>query len=229
MQQTRPERNLVAAAGFLVLALTLSAAEGERGAATVEPWRVSWEDRMTLRFSAGEQDRRLKAYLEARSEPSDATTWPTEWHVVVGGRDPAALTPQELFRSLVGNAVTSAPKHRDFWRSLYESRISDPQVRDDFWPRLEAAIAPLLEINEVQQRLKLELDRSPPEDHARILAGMPDPRTSCALHADALAAARREFSAEGFDRVLYEAVAPNLTVSARINQADLEYVRGGCR
>lgn len=191
-----------------------------------QPWRASWQERMTLRFSAGEQERRLAAYLAAHDR---TTRMSTEWYVIEGASDPEAFVPSELFSQLVAGAFAPFPENRDAWRSLYESRIADPQVRGDFWLRLETAIAPLLEIKRIQNRLTAELNRTPPDDHGAILAAMPDSVAGCGISAEALAAARREFTAEGFDRVLYEAVAPSMTVSAKSTQADLEYIEEGCR
>lgn len=217
----------LAAATLVLLTLPIvGTQQPAREARGQEPWRVSWEERMTRRFSAGEQERRLAAYLGARERTAEV---PSEWYVIEGARDPEAFVPSELFSQLVAGAFAPFPESRAFWRSLYESRIVDPQVREDFWQRLEIAIAPLLEVKRRKDRLIAELNRTPREEHAALRTGLPDSVASCGIRAEALASARREFTAGGFDRVLYEAVAPNMTVSARSTQADLEYIEGGCR
>lgn len=223
---------LVTAALVLLTLPIVGTQKPAREARGEEPWRVSWEERMTRRFSAFEQERRLNAYLERRSQVhghQDVTPWPEDWHVIEGATDAAALTPNELFDELVATAFAEEPVHRRFWRTAYELRIDDEALRDSIWMRLAQAISPYLEIEEKSDRMRSRLAATPTDEHAQILATAPDSLTVCRVKAEALAAARREFGHETFDRVLYGAIAPSMTVSSRMNQAQLESIERGCR
>lgn len=102
-----------------------------------------------------------------------------------------------------------------------------PGTPESFWQRLAEVAAPILEIRERERRAieRWKVDGTPVTADWKL----PAPATQCEVRARALAAARQEFTPQRFDRFLYQAVAPPMTVVSSMNESELTYVEEGCR
>lgn len=211
----------------IVLLLVASSAAGsepqQRPEHVREPWEVSWEERMALRFGAAERERREAAHVRAggNSQPPGMT-------VIVGATDAAAITPSELFDNLFATAFALDARARSFWRQSVERKLG-PAMPVDFWSRLERAAAPYLRLFERDWQLLREYSAAAPSERPAIQSQQAPGLTFCRTAAASLAAARREFGAEVFDAVLYQGMAPSLTIFTTSNQAELERSEAGCQ
>lgn len=211
---------LVSAVVIAVTAVTVIA-ERPDSVAGEEPWRVSWEKRMALRFGPDEGG------MPSSIQQDDPMTPPPGVVVIKGVERPELLTGIELFGQLLSTAFAPDPRARDFWRETY-GRAGLPGSNDsEFWQRIEELAAPILEIRERERGAieRWKLDGTPPTADWEL----PAPALQCQVRARALAAARREFTPQLFDRFLYEAVAPRMTIVSSRNESELRYVEEGCR
>lgn len=187
-----------------------------------EPWRLSWEERMALRFDPETDTVRARGSAQTLDE---ATPSPRVV-VIKGSRQPELFTGGELFNQLLSTGFAPDPRARAFWRQQYE-KAGVPGAPESFWQRLEEVAAPILEIRERERRAieRWKVDGTPVTADWEL----PAPATQCQVRARGLAAARQEFTPQRFDRFLYQAVAPHMTVASSMNQSELEFVEAGCR
>jgi hypothetical protein len=138
--------------------------------------------------------------------------------------------PSEVFDDFVHMAFE--PASRDAFRHFSAAALRNAGLPTDFWQRLDAIVA--FHVADVRAERDLLLSRSKASGpgRERVVKALELKRMDvCRSRADALAAARKAFGRERFDRFLYEYVAINMfQVSDRLPAADqLRRWEGGCR
>jgi hypothetical protein len=150
---------------------------------------------------------------------------------VDGNETPELFLPSELFDSLLSMGFPPDGDFQNRTQEIIEKRAVALGFGRDIWRRLNKASAPYL-------KLQSEYERS---------AGMRQPATAetlamgedelrwCRARSTALAAAKAEFGEESFLRLLYQAVAPNISKTYLVKNGYAEhsrfllFVEGGCR
>lgn len=100
----------------------------------------------------------------------------------------------------------------------------------DLWKRLEKAAAPYLELQRADER-RARAKLSPPRPRVGLEMDS-DAILYCRARARAFAAAKSEFGAESFLRLLYIGVTPGLAISYVVKDGladQLRFIDGGCR
>ncbi|HET9228629.1 MAG TPA: hypothetical protein VFR31_18265, partial [Thermoanaerobaculia bacterium] len=180
-----------------------SAAPTQAGSTSAHKWSV--DQRLRARFDSVEMERRLQAI--------DMVPAPERGAVVVdGSKNPELLLPTELFGALLKQGFTEDPEARKAYRERVELVAGDLGIGPELWPVLKEVASDLLPSASRERQTWEE---------------------QCRSHFEALAAAREAFGEKAFDRMLYEAVAPGLKVSATGNGPELEQqlrdMENGCR
>ena len=203
-------------------------------------WQWSLDERLAARFDPtamkARQARRLaeqksdEAARRALGIPEDPLFdgFEPSTYSVEGKDDPELFLPSELFRHLL--ATCFPPEGNSSSRRRIEQRAAALGFGSDLWSRLGKVAEPLLAYDRERHKLAMDTLRS----GAEVLE--PEDRyLRCYLQADALSAAKMEFGEEAFFRLLYETVAPSLSISDSPNQSaaelakDLRYLEEGCR
>ncbi|HYU31471.1 MAG TPA: hypothetical protein VEW48_04860 [Thermoanaerobaculia bacterium] len=193
---------------------------------TKPAWKWSLEERLAKRFDPDEMEARA-ASVEARSRTRFPGLPEVDLHQIPerpyinGGDTPELFTPMELFISLIERGFPADGRDQREGRQTIEARAAALGFGADFWNRLGRLASPFLELRREDRRLGMTEQRGAP-------VSRPEPEVICALRADALAAARREFRDGPFLRLLYEAVAPGVSVPA-FDEPTIRYWEGGCR
>lgn len=187
----------------LLAGFAYSAAPVQAGSASAHKWSV--DQRLRARFDPADVEKRLQAI--------DMVPAPERGAVVVdGARNPELLLPTELFGALLKQGFDENPEARKIYRDRVDLVAAELGIGPELWPVLKELAAGLL-----------------PRD-ARTGQTWEE---ECRSLFEALAAAREAFGEKTFDRMLYEAVAPGLKVSATGNGPELEKqlrdMEGGCR
>jgi hypothetical protein len=138
--------------------------------------------------------------------------------------------PFEVFRNFVDLAFD--PRSRDTFRHFSVGEVRNAGLPPDFWERLDPIIA--FHVADVRAERDLLTSRSKLSGpaRARVAAALELKRADvCRSRANALAAARKTFGREHFDRFLYEYVAINMfQITDRLATAEqFRQWEGGCR
>jgi hypothetical protein len=147
---------------------------------------------------------------------------------VDGAADPELLLPWELFQSLIMRTMVAEDPSRALNRGHFEQVRRRLGLPPTFWTDLESVAGHFVGSLRAQMRLASEH----PKNAAANAGAMALLQSNdCAKRAQALAAARARFGQERFDRFLYEAVAPELTVvddASALDEERLLRVEEGC-
>lgn len=188
---------------------------------SVKPWELSVQERLRKRFDpVSIRERKTVEATEpfgykresASRSTRNADDADEKLNVVLGRRNPELLMPWELFNDLK-HAYSRDPIMRETLREVWEKRSADIDLPSDFWQELEIAAADYIQGSSEEIDLFGELNRtSNPVDQDQIrrkllALGL------CAKRAAALERARATFGREKFDRFLYTAIAPDLSVT----------------
>lgn len=200
-----------------------------------EPWKWTLEERIEVRFDADSMRERSAAMEErnrairgdsprtAQKPTPDAA--PPIQQAIDGTRDPALFTPAEVFDGLLF-AFYDLPDTRKQIRDAVNRELPALYVSpDEFW-------------NSLEQIAGKYIDRNQEMFHGRGLTSRKEQNEFCAMRIDALSAARARFG-DGFDRLMYVAVAPKMSSvggssssnrpPARDPIRELRRKEGGCR
>jgi hypothetical protein len=204
----------------LIGATTLAETKPATLAARIAAADLPLEVRLARRF-----DPAIRAQVRAANGVTDADT------IVLDGRQhPELFTPGELFQQLISMTFRN-PATVQFNRlSLsQEARQAGMPVPDNLWDLL-ASSRYVANIQD-EQRLAGRLAGATTQERQSILAEIAKVQIpQCALRAEALAVARASIGEVGFDRFLYTAVAPKITMRSVGESVDkLRYVEGGCQ
>jgi hypothetical protein len=222
-------RAFVMIVGLAVVPFLAVASQDEPRGTAKKKWQWTDEERLAIRFDPSLAAKRAAVQREA-SVVENAPAWGS----ISGHRDPELFLPIELFTSLM-TGIEGEPAARASYRAGLRGRIVAFGLDDtEFWIELERAAYSHLKLfhrytglteairdAELHARKDLEnaMERLQPE--------------LCESRLNALLKARQQFGAEEFNRFLYSAVAPGLTITAAAPSAataeHLRFLSRGCR
>lgn len=174
----------------------------------VEPWKWTLEERIEVRFDPDSM-RERSAAMEALNRairgdnPRTAEQSTTEpppppiQQAIDGTRDPALFTPAEVFDALLFAFYDVPGARKDIREAVNRELPALYLTPDEFW-------------NALEQIAGKYIDRNQEMFHGRGLTSRKEQNEFCAMRIDALSAARARFG-DGFDRLMYVAVAPKMS------------------
>lgn len=190
-----------------------------------QPWALTLDERIARRSDPrAAQDRAVQANTAGFMNVADAFTGRTHRELFM---------PTQIFDMLMQNAyVVGSEEQAAAFRRSQMGDAMQQGLPAHFWSRLEIVTAPYIADARAVHGLGRSLanldrtERKRVRDELEILQ-----RDACGSRADALAAARREFGAERFDRFLYGAIASNMFHAADQvpRAAQLRWIENGCR
>jgi hypothetical protein len=147
---------------------------------------------------------------------------------VDGRRNPELFFPHELFAQLVMTALI------DDTRAETRERLASVIEGDaaTFWSRLEAASAPYAAILTRERALAAQLSSATEDKRVALQQEIVAVQTpQCAARIDALNAAVQAIGKPALYRVLYKAIAPEMSVTAgpELTAERMRFIAGGCR
>ena len=154
---------------------------------------------------------------------------------IEGRRDPELFMPFELFHSILQGVSTDSDAGDT--RKRYKQKILDAGWDENlFWQIVEEASAKYWKTTNERlavQHAALVQPLTLAERRALNIKAESLNIPGCQLRADALQTVRQKLGAEKFDRFLYQAIAPRISISSDLPFANeewrLRYVEGGCR
>jgi hypothetical protein len=206
-------------------------------------WEWSVDERLAKRFDP-EAIQARKAQHAAEIESSDRKfrslgggLWKSEFETpkgqvvdtVEGTKNPELFLTWELFDHLLDMAF-SGDEEQGRWREGIEEKAAALGIGRDLWSRLGKAAAPYLEIRRREERKAMSGGSAQPEVEGFEMNG-PAIRW-CRARARAIAAARTDFGALAFNRLLYEGVTPGFGVTYVVRPGlavHLRRLEEGCR
>jgi hypothetical protein len=219
---------------FVVIAASLPATSKAQ-----EPkpsWRWTLDERLAQRHDPVAAAARLRA--EAGRVSSLATTATAKVTLqgnsdYISGRDhPELFLPWELFDHMMTMAYADDTEVRSIFREAKSSSLSGCGLPVDFWDRMEAiSVAYLSDGSQLRDLHKQPVSDADVKSRMAIESHALE-NLKCRDRADAIAAARHVFG-EKFDRLLYEAIAPSMSIGigrlGPISEARQREIEAGCR
>jgi hypothetical protein len=155
---------------------------------------------------------------------------------VEGWRDPELFMPSELFNSILAGVWVEQEIARDT-RKQYRQQILNAGWNESlFWQIVEEASAEYWKTTNERLALQRAASTQPitlAERRALSIKAESLNVPGCRLRLDALWTVRQKLGAEKFDRFLYEAIAPKISISSNLpfgnEEWRLRYIEGGCR
>jgi len=224
----------IAMALVACLAAGIAAAQAEHATERSKrpAWQWSLEERLAARFeSEGMKARAAEAAAGRQQvaaqfgETGDASE---DQHSIDGRREPELFLPTELFRSFINRAFPEDGEGQAYARRRLEAGAAALGFGSDLWIRLEKAAAPYLSARDERYRRAMAAlaVSEEPENPAD------DDLAHCRALAQSLAAAKAEFGAEALLRLLYQEVAPTLSITYNFDDETIGRLRsleGGCK
>lgn len=216
-----------------VAALIVLLALPNLGQSPKKPWMYTIEERIALRTDPRLARERVAAAdrLQPRSESRDPAARP--WVDDIDGKThPELFLPNQVFGNLVEVAFVSNPRTREAVQRGFASEIARHGLPADFWQRLETISTVYISDSTAIWKILAGMRRQEGAAHARSQAQLDLKNLdACRSRVDALAAARREFGQDLFDRFLYEVIAVGMfSVTDRLYDAEvLSRSERGCR
>lgn len=203
------------------------------GPPTAKPaWQFTDDERIVLRTNTALAEQRVAERRQSRTTAHIHAASADEQQLAdsLDGAHRELFLPFEVFSEFVNLAFD--PRSRDAFRHFSAAEVRNAGLRPDFWERLDAVIA--FHVADVRAERDLLASRSKLSGAARerVVKALDLKRTDvCRSRAEALAAARKTFGRERFDRFLYEYVAINMfQIADRLPTAEeLRQWEGGCR
>jgi hypothetical protein len=230
---------------FIPFALMLLATYSEAAThpeASKAPWEWTDAERLGARFDPASIRERSAARQPNGATAVRSTATPTVQvsvanelpNFVSGARNPELLMPFELFSTLVERGFSANQNEQQMYRRAIGPAIAHVTSNTDaFWTSLEVASRPYIGSVRQERELALKFRQVSTEDERLNLrhqiSALQQPQ--CALRAAALESATKSLGKNLLYRVLYEAIAPTMTVSAPASDIAARYlfVAGGCR
>lgn len=182
-----------------VVVLGVLATVPAEGPEPTPTWRWTVEERIAMRtnpVAARERVNRNRRTAASEAFDPDAAAIVDSFD---GRSNPELFLPHEVFRFFISISFTSQPRSMAAFRGAMQDDLQRHGLPADFWQRLEALSATYAgSLAEAEALAKA----SASGEERRLVS-----RKACRNAAAALAAARREFGEERFDRFLYESVA----------------------
>jgi hypothetical protein len=155
---------------------------------------------------------------------------------VEGWRDPELFMPSELFHSILSGVWVEREMARDT-RKRYRQQILDAGWDENlFWQIVEEASAEYWKTTNDRLALQQASSTQPltlAERRALSIQAESLNVPGCRLRLEALWTVRQKLGAGKFDRFLYEAIAPKISISSNLpfgnEEWRLRYIESGCR
>ncbi|HYI08682.1 MAG TPA: hypothetical protein VEK57_06400 [Thermoanaerobaculia bacterium] len=199
-----------------------------------EPWKMTVEERIARRTNPELARERVRGGRTV--DPSNPVSTNTESQPLKDAFDgkshPELFLPFEVFRQVIKLAFTGDPRHGQLIRDGLMPEVERLGLPRDFWERFRSVsaihTADLWALDDLGAGVR---EQSGPARRRAEQAQTLKHDDVCRSRADALAAARKEFGRERFDRFLYEVIAVNMFHAAdRVpDPALLRKIEGGCR
>ena len=214
--------------------------EERRPADTKPAWTWTLPERLKSRLDTDEIRRRAEVHLAELSEGSgkghiQPNALPKDFFYIDGRRNPELFLSYELMNALL-RGVSSDVETREATRRGYRRRLEkfgwNPS---EFWATIDRITAGYAAVIDEEAAIQTRLSEpQPPSQRERLLAAQAAlQRSICQRRAAILQSARAAFDAGEFDRFLYSAIAPYLSVSSDLPQvsesAKLQQLEEGCR
>ena len=223
---------------IMVCAVSLIAAgqpqNGNRKGSGKAPWEWTLDERIAARTDPQAARERLREPGMRRPVPVEQSS-PAAAPVVEafdGTTHPELFLPYQVFEQLIIMAFAAHPRSTQVNRAGLNPEVVKHGLPADFWERLEV----IATVHTADQRAVWDSlaavgrQSGAARQRAEEILQMKN-LDACRSRADALAAARKEFGQERFDRFLYEVIAIHMfTVGDRLPDADLlRKAEEGCR
>lgn len=186
-----------------------------------QPWELTIEERLAERYDPSKvEERRLKAAeKELQSNPrrfDRPALHDPSLAFIDGDKTPELILPWELFDSMMHRAFLADSEYSSYFRERIQIRAGSFGKRDDLWPMLEKIGSVFIDLN-----VEMQAIGGNPAYHNPNSSQYNEVREtydslglqSCRVRFEALNTARAYFGRTLFDRFLYEAVAPEYSVS----------------
>ena len=155
-------------------------------------------------------------------------------NVIIGRQNPELFMPFELFSSLIDHAFTGEGIEQQQFRRSLVSPIDDVGLTPDaFWASLDTAAAPYIanirQEHDLARKLQLAKSDNERAPIRQQLNAVQQPQ--CSLRTAAIESAATRIGRTNLYRVLYEGIAPRMSVSSMEpdTPARFRYIAGGCR
>jgi hypothetical protein len=203
-------------------------------------WEWTLSERLKSRLDVSEIRRRAQVHLAELSEGSDKghiqpNTSPKDFFYIDGSKNPELFLSYELMNALL-RGISSDVETREATRRGYRGRIEQfGWNASEFWATIERISAGYTALIDAQAKLQDQLfePQTLSQRDGLLAERAALHRSICQRRAAILRSARAAFDAGEFDRFLYMAVAPYLSVSSDIPQASesakLQQLEEGCR
>jgi len=186
-----------------------------------EPWKWTDEERVAKRLDPASIRERAAARISRAgvSSVGDPIRGQEDRFVIDGAANPELFLPYELFTALIAAIDPDLPESdRAVHRAMFERAMKGAGFRPEkVWTDLRAATGRYFAMREA---VKSGAEKSSPQ--VRL----------CKARYDAIAAARKRFGGDAFDRLLYTVVAPTLSTQGPLpserERAGLLYLSSGC-
>ena len=204
-----------------LLAISASASGEDRRPSKVRAaWEWTIEERVAARFDPDAARLRARAASAGRPDGSFVSSGPDS-ALVDGARNPELLMPWEMLDLLFPIDERRRPEVHARWRGDIERLGWSPEA---FWSVAEPIARDYVELVRVMLQDDSRAAADPLQDGRELAA--------CALRARTLEKLRTELG-PGFDRLLYEAVAPTISVAGGAATPDaaqlMLFIARGCR
>jgi hypothetical protein len=195
---------------------------------TKEPWALTLEERIALRTNPGLAKERVRAAKD-RADLLRLKSSGVAADEFTGRSNPELFLPHQVYRTLMGMTFlrSSAPRNRE----ALMIEVLSYGLPSDFWDRLGAISARYIsdsqELDALGESWQKQNGAAKARTERHIVAKK---RDLCRSRAEAIAAARKEFGQERFDRFMYEVFAETMFHAAdQLPRAqDLRYIEMGC-
>jgi hypothetical protein len=220
--------------GILVLSASSGLGAQSSGAGELTAVKPAWQwtdrERLEARFDPVKVERRNRAVAE--SQGTDPATFSGRVEID-GDLHPELFLPVELFGMLQGEAFSIDPEAREGFREAIEKSLRTIRLPEGFWDDLEDVAADFFGPRQQQVRLAQKMPGASQEQREKILQEIRGLQAGeCQRRQKALLAAFGRFSRYWFLRLLYEGVAPGVSMDSSTSEDQTEHllwIQGGCR
>jgi len=174
------------------------------------PGKPAWEwtndERIRERLNPHwQEERRQRANANGDAIPAGVT-------VINGSLEPELFLPEELFGMFVSEVLSDDPRVREVWRTDISNSYSG-HLPENFWSAFEAVAANLKKASQRAKQLGRAAAAADDAERNRALLRLDGVRAQkCTAFKETLTRSRALLPPGEFDRLLYEGVAPNLTI-----------------
>ncbi|HEX6084653.1 MAG TPA: hypothetical protein VF266_09020 [Thermoanaerobaculia bacterium] len=195
-----------------------------------QPWALTLEERIALRTHPQLARERSRGGGRVTTTAREGASPVVD--AFDGKTHPELFLPHQVYRTLMEHAFIAPESSASVFRRGVAPDLSLYRLPPDFWERLRIVSADYIRDTGAINAMMVSLRQVHGRARSDALNALALKQIeSCRSRAEALAAARREFGSEPFDRFLYEVIAVNMFhVTEELPRAeDLRKAEGGCR